>query len=144
MLDEPGGFDCIEVMKRKFLALFATAATLAGFITGCTEGVDGHSHAGVPFVKNKVEGNYPRSVQQVLEAARAVIKFNGQLVGDNIVNNSLEGRVDQTTIWVRVEEVDPSKPITRVQVQTRTRAGVPDLDLAHELEKQIALQLAAR
>ena len=131
-------------MKMKFLVLFAVAAALAGSVTGCVESVDGRPHAEVPFVKNKVEGNYPRSVQQVLEAARAVIKFNGQLVADNTINNSLEGRVDQTTVWIRVDEVDTAKPVTRVQVQTRTRAGIPDLDLAHELEKQIALQLAGR
>ena len=128
-------------MKTKLLILLATT-TLAGFVTGCVESVDGRTHAAVPFIKNKVEGSYERSVPQVLEAATAVIKFNGQLVADNTVNNSIEGRVNQTTVWVRVEEVDASKPVSRVQVQTRNRAGAPDLDLAHEIEKQIALQLA--
>ena len=36
------------------------------------------------------------------------------------------------------------KPVTRVVVQTRTRSGASDIDLAHDIEKQIALQLVGR
>jgi hypothetical protein len=129
-------------MKIKLLALFLLAA-LAGLATGCVETVDGHSQMGDPFVKDKVEGRYERTVQQVLDAARAVIKFNGALTGDNTVNNSLEGKINQVSVFVRADEIDTLKPVTRVQVQARTRAGGTDLDLAHEIEKQIALQLAA-
>jgi hypothetical protein len=114
---------------------------LAGLLTGCVETVDGRSQAGVPFIKDKVEGRYERPLPQVVEAAKAVLKFNGQLTGNNTINNSLEGRVNQVTVLIKVDEIDPSKPVTRVQVETRTRAGGSDLDLAHEIEKQIALQL---
>jgi len=117
-------------------------AALAGMVAGCVETVDGRSHAGVPFVKDKVEGSYERSVPQVVEAAKAVLKFNGQLISNNTINNSLEGRVNQESVWIKVDELDASKPITRVQVQTRGPAGGPDVDLAHEIEKQIAIQLA--
>ena len=130
-------------MKINLLTLLLIAA-LAGLATGCVETVDGKSEMGVPFVKDKVEGRYERSVPQVLEAARAVIKFNGQLTGDNTVNNSLEGKVNEVSVWVRVDEIDTIKPVTRVQVQARTKGGGTDLDLAHEIEKQIALHLAAR
>jgi len=130
-------------MKINLLALLLIAA-LAGLATGCVETVDGKSEMGVPFVKDKVEGRYERSVPQVLEAARAVIKFNGQLTGDNTVNNSLEGKVNEVSVWVRVDEIDTIKPVTRVQVQARTKGGGTDLDLAHEIEKQIALHLASR
>jgi hypothetical protein len=41
---------------------------------------------------------------------------------------------------MRVEAVDPR--ITSVIVETRTKWGNKDIDLAHELEKEIALQLA--
>ncbi|MDB6023178.1 MAG: hypothetical protein JWQ04_3035 [Pedosphaera sp.] len=116
---------------------------MAGLVTGCVETVDGRSEAGVPFIKDKVQGQYERSVPQVVDAARAVLKFNGQLTSDNSVNNSLEAKINQVTVWVKVDEIDSVKPITRVQVQTRGRAGGPDVDLAHEVEKQIALQLAA-
>ena len=131
-------------MKTKFFALFAVA-TLAGtgaLVTGCVETVDGRTQAGVPFVKDSIEGRYERSVPQVLEAARAVLKFNGKLTGDNSVNNSLVGRVNQTTVYVKVDEIDSAKPVTRVVVQVRGGGGGTDIDLAHELEKQIALQLA--
>ena len=130
-------------MKMKLLALCLIAA-LAGLAAGCVETVDGRSEMGVPFIKDKVEGRYERSVPQVLEAARAVIKFNGQLVSDNTVNNSLEGKINQVSIWVRVDEIDPVKPVSRVQVQARNRGGGSDVDLAHEIEKQIGIQLATR
>jgi len=129
-------------MKNKVFAL-CLMTTLAIGLTGCIEGVDDRSHAAVPFIKNKVEGNYERSVKQVLDAGRAVLKFNGQLVADNTVNNSLEGKINQVTVWIKVDEIDAAKPVSRVQVQTRNRGGGPDIDLAHEVEKQIALQLAA-
>lgn len=120
--------------------------SLAGLVAGCVETVDGRSQAGVPFVKDRVQGSYERSVPQVVNAARAVLKYNGTMTMDNVVNNTLEAKVahsgvGQVTVLVRVEELDPAKPITKVEVEARTRAGAPDLDLAHELEKQIALQL---
>lgn len=117
---------------------------LAGLATGCVNTVDDRSQLGVPFIRDKVEGNYQFSVPRVVEAAKAVIKHNGALTADNTINNSLEGQINKVTVLVRVEEVDPAKPITRVQVETRTRLGGTDIDLAHEIEKEIALQLAGR
>ena len=117
-------------------------ATLSGLVTGCVETVDGRTQAGVPFTKDSIEGRYERSVPQVVAAARAVLNFNGKLTADNSVNNSLVGRVNQSTVYVKVDEIDSAKPISRVTVQARTAAGT-DLDLAHEIEKQIALQLAS-
>jgi hypothetical protein len=49
--------------------------------------------------------------------------------------------VDQSDVWVRVEAIDP-KPITSIIVEARTKWGNKDIDLAHELEKEVALQLA--
>ncbi len=130
-------------MKQKILGLLLIAA-LGGVVTGCVETVDGHTEAGVPFMKDQVEGRYERPVQRVVAAARAVIKFNGQLVSDNSVNNSLEGKIDRDSVFIRVDEIDPVKPVSRVVVQARTRGGGRDLDLAHEIEKQIAIQLATQ
>jgi hypothetical protein len=48
--------------------------------------------------------------------------------------------VNQKNVWMRVATVDPK--ITAVTVQSRSKMGVSDVDLAHELEKEIALQLA--
>src|ERR1700710_2915746 len=105
-------------MKIKLFVGFLIAS-LAVIGAGCVETVDGRSQAGVPFVKEKIEGRYERSVSQVLDAARAVIKLNGTLTSENTVNNSLEGKVNQITVWVRVEELDSVKPVTRVIVQAR-------------------------
>ena len=130
-------------MKRKILVLFLIAG-LAGLVAGCVDTVDGRSQAGVPFVKDRVEGRYERPAEQVFQAAKKVLAFNGTLTSENTINHSLEARVNQTTIWARVEEIDPAKPVSLVIVQARAKGGGSDLDLAHELEKQIALQLVAR
>jgi hypothetical protein len=54
----------------------------------------------------------------------------------------LYGKVNQKNVWMRVAAVDPK--ITAVTVQSRSKMGGSDVDLAHELEKEIALQLVAR
>jgi hypothetical protein len=56
----------------------------------------------------------------------------------NVVK-TVEGKVNQRTVWVRIEAIDPK--VTAVTVQTRTPGGGSDIDLAHEIEKQIALKL---
>jgi hypothetical protein len=125
-------------MKTKIFALLAVC-WLAVLITGCVNTVDGRKNPGVPFVKDKIEGSYKRPVAQVFSAAKEVLAFNGQLTGENTLNNSLEAKVNTRTVWVRVEKVDES--VTHVIVQARTKGGVADIDLAHEIEKQIALKL---
>jgi LytS/YehU family sensor histidine kinase len=127
-------------MKTKILAVLVMAG-LAGLIAGCVETVDGRSQAGVPWVKDRVEGRYEVPSGRVFEAAKAVLAFNGTLTGENTINHSLEAKVDQTSVFVRVEELDAAKPLTHVIVQTRSKGGATDLDLAHEIEKQIALKL---
>jgi len=127
-------------MKLRFLAmLFAGGLTVFG--TGCVQTVDGRNEAGVPFIRDKVEGRYDVSVQRVVDASRAVLKLNGQLLVDNAVNNSLEAKINQVSVYVHVEAVDPNKPITLVQVEVRNRVGGTNIELAHDLEKQIALQM---
>ena len=139
MLDGARQCDCIEFMKMKLLALIF-AASLTGLVTGCIETVDGRTEPGVPFVKNKIEGTYEVAPQRLFEAAKAVLARNGQLVAENLINNSLQAKVNQESVWVEVEAIDP-KPISRITVQVRTRSGAGDVDLAHDLEKQIALQM---
>jgi hypothetical protein len=131
-------------MNTKIFVLCAFTA-FAGLVTGCVETVDGHTEPGVPFLPDKVEGRYERPLAQVLDASRAVIKFNGQLISDNIVNNSLEGRVDQMWVFVKVDEIasNTGKTVTQVVVQARNKFGGTNVGLAHEIEKQIALQLVA-
>jgi hypothetical protein len=131
-------------MKMKILAgMVCGTLLLAG--AGCVSTVSGTKTAGVPFIKDSVEGNYARTVDQVVEAAKAVIQFNGTLVNETtqyVQTNSVrtvEGRVSERRVWVRVSEREAN--VTQVLVQTRNSAGGSDLGLAHELEKQIALKL---
>jgi uncharacterized protein DUF3568 len=129
-------------MKTTLFAILL-GAVLAG--AGCISTVDERKTAGVPFIKDRVGGRYERSVDQVTQAAKQVVTTNGVLINESTLYNqtnavkTVEGRVNQRTVWVRIEYVDPK--VTEVTVQTRTPGGGSDIDLAHELEKQIALKL---
>jgi hypothetical protein len=84
-------------------------------------------------------------VDQVFDAAKQVLKTNGVLVREGVLYSqtnqvkTVEGKVNERNVWVRIEGIEPK--VTAVIVQTRTPGGGADLDLAHELEKQIALKL---
>ena len=120
-------------MKKNALAL-AVAFSLAGLFSGCVSTVDGRSHAGMPMAKDTIESRYQAPVEQVFSAAKDVLKLNGTLTSENLINHSLEAKVDTRTVWVAVDEVEPK--ISRVRVQARTRGG-GDIDLASEMDKQI-------
>ena len=145
VLDAGGFFDWIVVhMKTNF---FAALVGMVVVTTGCVSTVtDTHTAAMVPFGRDSVEGNYQRTVDQVYQAAAQVIQHNGVVITEYIPHDttntvrSLLGKVNQCDVWLRVEAVDPQ--ITQVAVQARTKWGNSNIDLAHELEKQIALQLA--
>jgi len=114
--------------------------------TGCVQTQSGRKTTAVPFVKDSVTGRYERSVAQVYEAAKEVLRFNGQLVNevtrhsdDNVAVLALEGYVQDRRVFIGVKEEDPT--VTSITVQVRTSAGGTDNDLAHELEKQVALKL---
>jgi hypothetical protein len=127
-------------MKTKIFA-WVMLAGLAGLIAGCVETADGRKQPGVPFVRDSVERRYDRSVAEIFDAAKKVLAADGVLVSENTLNHSLEGRIDQSSVWVRVDEVDAAKPDTRLTVQARTKGGVADRDLAYEVDKRIALRL---
>ena len=96
--------------------------------------------AGIPFVKDTIEGRYQRSTAQIFEAARQVLQLKGTLTAENTISNTLEARVDNRRVVVTVDEVEPG--VSRLRVEARTKAGGADVDLAAEIEKQIALRLA--
>jgi len=129
-------------MKLKLWSIILLPAILTA---GCVKTVNDEKTAGVPFVKDKIEGRYDRTVQDVYDAAIHVINFNGTLEREStlfenkMVARTVEGRVNQRRIWIRVEPVDAK--VTSVVVQARTSGGGTDMNLAYELEKQIALQL---
>ncbi len=132
-------------MKTKLFAVLIGAVLLG---VGCVSTVDERTTAGVPFVKDKLEGRYERSVEQVFQAAKEVVSTMGVLAEESILYNqtnavkTIEGKVNQRSVWVRVQPVDPK--VTSVIVQTRTQGGGSDLTLAHEIEKQIALKLQSK
>ncbi|HEY6168159.1 MAG TPA: DUF3568 family protein [Verrucomicrobiae bacterium] len=123
--------------KNLVIGLICCAAAAA--LSGCVNTVDGHSKAGVPWLKDKIESRYERSLPQVMNAAREALKVNGTIISDDVVINTLKASVNTRTVFVKCEEVDPK--VTRVIVQVRTKGGGNDIDLAAEIDKQIALHL---
>ncbi len=134
-------------MKIKLLTAVLGMALLAA---GCVDTVSGTHTAGVPFVKDQIQTRYDRSAAEILQAAKDVLAANGILINEltrhgqtNAVNQiaqSIQGEVNQSTVWVRVQQVEPR--ISEVTVQVRTRSGGADLDLAAQIDKQIVLKLA--
>jgi hypothetical protein len=135
--------EALTAMNMKLVLALVGVVGLIG--AGCVSKVSGGHTAGVPFVKDKIEGRYQRPVDVVFNAAKAVISDRGTLNNESIVHGetnqvkTLVGTVEKRTVYVRVQPVD--QQVTSVMVQTRTPGGVSDLDLAHQLEKEIALRL---
>jgi hypothetical protein len=104
--------------------------------------------AAVPFVKDKFEGRYQRTPDQVYAAALDVLKFNGTISRETVISpganqvRTIESKVNGRNVWVRVQAVDSS--VTSVTVQVRTSGGGSDLDLTQQLQTQIAVKLASR
>ena len=121
-----------------FLLLMAGAAGL--WVSGCVTSVDGRTHVGVPLIKDKIEGRYERTPLQVWTAAKDVLAYNGQVTSADVMKSTLEAVINDRRAWIKVEPVD--EKITRVFIQTRTKGGLSDMDLAGELKSQIAVRLA--
>ena len=113
---------------------------LLAVATGCQSTPDGRKRAGVPFVKDTIESRYQRPPPQIFAAARQVLELNGTLTGENTINSTLEAKVDNRSVIVKVDEVEPG--VSRVLVEARRKGGAADIDLAAEIDKQIALKLA--
>lgn len=125
-------------MKMNLLALFGLSAVLV-VASGCINTLDGRYRAAVPFRKDKIISRYERSVEQVFEAAKTTLNANGILVAENTINHTLVAKVDTRTVWVSVDQVEPT--VSEIVTQVRTKAGGVDIDLASELDKQAALHL---
>jgi len=129
---------------KKFLSVFVVVAGTA-LLTGCFKTQEGRRQAGLPGLKDTIESRYERPVEQVYQAAKATLEFNGALTAEgstasgDTASRTLTGSVNKRSLWVQVDEVEPR--ITRVQVQARKSAGRGDVDLAAEIDKQIALRL---
>jgi hypothetical protein len=115
-------------------------------VAGCVSTVnDRHAFALVPG-NDLFENRYKRSVDQVYAAALEVIKANGTVSRETVLNagtkpaKTIEGKVNGRNVWVRVEPVDGE--VTAVTVQVRTSVG-KDQDLTQFLQNQIGVKLAS-
>jgi Protein of unknown function (DUF3568) len=131
-------------MKAKFLLGLAGLAIVA---IGCVSTVSGRKTAAVPFVNDRTEGRYERPASQVYNAAKDVLVRNGTLLRESTLFQgekagsvlTLEGKVNQRSVWISVQQLDPKT--SSVIVQARTKGGGTDMELCHELDKEIALKL---
>jgi hypothetical protein len=132
-------------MKTKMLVTLLGGLVLAA---GCVGTVNDRHTAAVPFIKDQFESRYERTPDQVYAAALDVIKFNGTVSRESIINpganqlQTIEAKVNGRNVWVRIQAVD--QKVTSVTVQVRTSGGGTDLDLTQQLQTQIAVKLAAR
>ena len=121
-------------------------AAITLITAGCVTTVSDTKVPGNPVGRDAVAGRYQRPVDEVYRAAIQVINNDGTLLTEYIPHDTTNttrafmGRVNQNKVWMRVEAVDPQ--ITQITVEARTKWGNQDLDMAHELEKEVALQLA--
>lgn len=134
--------DVIASKAMKLNSLRVVAAVFALFlVSGCySAGERSHATwAPVGTGTDRVESRYERPVEQIFAAAKEVLRFNGTLYGENTISHNLEAKVDTRTVWVTVDEVEPK--ISRVIVVARKKSTLPDIALAAEIDKQIALRL---
>jgi hypothetical protein len=130
-------------MKKIF---FAALAGLVIVTAGCVSTVSETHSPALTWSKDHINARYQRSVDQVYQAAVVVVKNNGVVITEYIPHDttntvrSLQAKVNQRNVWVRVEAVNPQ--ITELTVQARSTWGVSDVALASELVTEIALQLA--
>jgi hypothetical protein len=116
-------------------------------LAGCVSTVNDRKTPGVPFVKDRIEGRYDRSVDQVFSAAKKVVMDMGAMINEGTLYNqtnvvkTVEGQINQRKVWVRIEGLDAN--ITSVIVQTRTKGGGGDIELAAQVKERIALALTA-
>ena len=121
-------------------------AAIALVTAGCITTVSNTKVAGNPIGRDSVGAIYPRPMDEVYRAAVQVINTDGKLLTEYIPHDTTNnvrafmGQVNQNKVWVRVEEVNPQA--AALTVEARTKWGNPNLDLAHELDKEVALQLA--
>ncbi|HEV2318909.1 MAG TPA: DUF3568 family protein [Verrucomicrobiae bacterium] len=127
----------------KFIAAFAGIGMVI-VTAGCVNTVNDNQTAGI-YSPDKAVARYPRPFDDVYNAAVQVVTHDGVLIAENTRHDttnqirSVEGRINGEKVYVQVEAVDPQ--ITQITVQART-SMVGDSQLAHEVDKEIMLQLS--
>jgi hypothetical protein len=131
-------------MKSRFLALSLGALAV---VVGCVSTVNDRKTVADPFVNDRLENRYERSMDQVYDASLWVMKSLGTVSREGVINpgtnqvKTIEGKVNNRTVWMRVQSVDPK--VTAVTVQVRTSVGASDKVLTHDISTQIAVKLTA-
>ena len=116
-------------------------------LVGCISTVTGNKAGSFWFNADSVAARYERPIDQVYAAAKEVVAHNGAVTLDGSASGQtnavrvLEGQVKQHSVWIRVEGLDARLTEVKVQARTSKNMGIADLDLAHEIDKEIALQL---
>lgn len=129
-------------MKTKILLALAALAVVTA---GCVTTVSDTKVFGNPVGRDSMSTLYRRSVNDVYGAAVKVVNNDGTLLTEYIPHDTTNtvrafmGKVNQNKVWVRVEAVQPR--LTQITVEARTKWDNPNLDLAAELETEVALQL---
>ena len=123
---------------RALVSLLVGVGVMAG-ATGCVQSLDGRTRMGMP-VKDRVEARYERPPMEIWAAAKDVLAYNGTLYSEDTLKSTLEASVNTRKVWVYVVPLDTQ--VTQVIVQARTKAGGADVELAGEIDKQIAIRLA--
>ncbi len=134
-----GGLDCIYAQMKLKFSLMLAAGLLSILATGCIKNQAGDLKYGVPLLKDKIVSRYERPVQPIFDAAKEVLANLGTMVREDRINNVLEAKVDNRSVWLRVDAEEGG--VSRVTTQVRTKSGGRDIDLAAEVDKQIALKL---
>ena len=130
-------------MKMKIFAAFGGIA-IAIITAGCVSTVSDTQTTGI-YTPDKSVARYQRQFDDVYNAAVQVVSHDGILLAEHISHDttnevrSLDGKINGEKVYIQVESIDPQ--ITQVTVQART-SMVGDTQEAHELDKEIALQLA--
>jgi hypothetical protein len=133
------GWGLVAVVVMKKFAGIALAALALATTTGCYRTQEGRVSAGVPFAKDTIESRYERPASQLFEAAKAALAYNGTPTSEDVVRKTLAAKVNNRSVFIKVEELEPN--ISRIFVQARKSGGRGDIILASELDKQIALRL---
>lgn len=129
---------------KKGISLLLAGVAIA--LTGCVGTVTEQRAGGVPVFRDRIEGRYERPLNQVFEASKAALKAFGQISAEGSLHTSsnqvrtIEGYVNQNSIYMRVEAVTPT--VTSIIVQVRSKWGGTDIQTAHDLEKRVALELS--
>jgi hypothetical protein len=131
-------------MNTKMLMVLLGSLAL---VAGCVKTVnDRHAFAVEPG-RDKFESRYERSVDQVYAASLEVMKANGIVSRESVINpgtnavKTIEAKINGRNVWVRVQAVDAK--VTAVTVQVRTPGGGTDIELTQQMQTQIGIRLAA-